>query len=194
MQFNDEQLSTLDIDWFFQIGDYPIHVASAGGQIPRIVKSSIEESNAMVKEVRQSKHNIYKPKDLIYNQDLKNILDFSDSNKNEYEIVLTALRNDEDYDRENIPDIYLKRYYIPPFSYYAIKGFISLDRNIDSVNDNEYHWVAKPSEPHALDYIPQQYVIPDRNISPEIIEELLNGIDNNNIDIVAFVDKLTANH
>lgn len=191
MEFSDEMLSTIDIDWFFQIGDYPIHVASAGGRIPRVVKSSIEDSNAMVKEVRQKKHDLYRPRELKYNQELKSILDFSEQNVSEYERVLQALRKDEDYVREEIPDIFLKRYYIPPFSYYAVKGFISLDRNIDGENENEYHWVAKPSETHALDYISQRYIIPDRRITPEIIEELLNGIDNNNINIVDFVDKLT---
>lgn len=191
MEFSDEMLSTIDIDCFFQIGDYPIHVASAGGKIPRIVKSSIEESNVMVKEVRQKKHDLYKSKELKFNQELKNILNFSEQNVSEYEKVLTALRKDEDYVREEIPDIFLKRYYIPPFSYYAVKGFISLDRNIDGDNEDEYHWVAKPLEPHALDYISQRYIIPDRRITPETIEELLNGIDNNNINIVDFVDKLT---
>ena len=191
MEFTDEQLSSLDIDWFFQIGDYPIHVASAGGNVPRIVKSSIEDSNALVKEVRQKRHDLYKPKEVIYNHELKNILDFSESNVYEYERVLMALRKDEDYVREEIPDIYLKRFYIPPFSYYALKGFISLDRNIDGENSNEYHWVAKPAVFHALDYIPRRYVVPTGMGTQERIEELLNGIENNNIDIVAFVDKLT---
>lgn len=191
MEFSDEMLSTIDIDWFFQIGDYPIHVASAGGKIPRIVKSSIEDSNAMVKEVRQKKHDLYKPKELKYNQELKNILNFSEQNVSEYKRVLIALRKDEDYVREEIPDIFLKRYYIPPFSYYAVKGFISLDRNIDGDNEDEYHWVAKPLDPHALDYISQRYIIPDKRITPETIEVLLNGIENNNINIVDFVDKLT---
>ena len=63
--------------------------------------------------------------------------------------------------------------------------------SIDGDNEDEYHWVAKPLEPHALDYISQRYIIPDRRITPETIEELLNGIDNNNINIVDFVDKLT---
>ena len=191
MEFNDEQLTTLDIDWFVQIGDYPIHVASAGGKIPRIVKSSIEDSNAMVKEVRQKKHDLYKPKELEYNRELENILNFSDSNVDEYEKVLIALRKDEDYVRDQIPELYLKRYYIPPFSYYAIKGFISLDRNLDSANEEEYHWVARPREFHPLDYIPRHYVIPNDRVTPERIEELINGIDNSSIDIVSFVDKLT---
>lgn len=191
MEFSDEQLATLDIDWFVQIGDYPIHVASAGGNIPRIVKSSIEDSNAMVKEVRQKKHDLYKPKELAYNKELVNILNFSESNVDEYERVLIALGKDEDYVRGGIPEIYLKRYYIPPFSYYAVKGFISLDRNIDSASEDEYHWVARPREFHPLDYIPRRYVIPNNRITPETIEELINNIDNNAIDIVAFVDKLT---
>lgn len=191
MEFNDEQLATLDIDWFVQIGDYPIHVASAGGKIPRIVKSSIEVSNAMVKEVRQKKHDLYKPKELEYNMELKNLLNFSESNLDVYKRVLIALRKDEDYVRDEIPEVYLKRYYIPPFSYYAMKGFISLDRNIDGENEDEYHWVARPREFHSLDYIPQHYVIPNDRVTSETIEELINGIDNNSIDIVAFVDKLT---
>ena len=191
MEFKDEQLTTLDIDWFVQIGDYPIHVASAGGNIPRIIKSSIEDSNAMVKEVRQKKHDLYKPKELEYNKELENILNFSDSNLDEYERVLIALRKDEDYVRDAISGLYLKRYYIPSFAYYAMKGFISLDRNIDSENANGYHWVAKPREFHSLDYILPRYVIPSDKISPKSIEELIAGIDNNSIDIVAFVDKLT---
>lgn len=191
MEFDDQQLVTLDIDWFVQIGDYPIHVASAGGDIPRIVKSSIEESNAMVKEVRQKKHDLYKPKDLEYNKELEKILNFSESNIDEYERVLIALHKDEDYVRDEIPRLYLKRYYIPPFSYYAAKGFISLDRNIDGTNEDEYHWVAKPREFRPLGYIPRRYVISSDKVTPERIEELINGIANNTINIVAFVDKLT---
>ena len=34
-------------------------------------------------------------------------------------------------------------------------------------------------------------VLPNSRITQERMEELLNGIENNDIDIVAFVDKLT---
>jgi len=190
MFFSDNELSTLDIDWFVKIGRYPFHIASAGGNVPVFVKESVEDSDRLLKSVRRKSNDKYGRKEINVNANLAAILRLNE-NIEDYKKVVSALGKDvyvEDMNEDEIIKIYLRKYYVPPFEYYAKKGFISLDRNINGPNPDTYHLVAMPIDMgeriEDFDSLTQIDCNDDDEVS------LLNELWSDNFDILSFIEKL----
>ncbi len=165
-----------DIDWFCIIDKYPIHVASAGGILPEIIKKE--------KKINQKNRKIIKNAseycDYKLNPKLKNIISKYINPKDESHIlaVLEALNL-----KSNKPiDTYIEKVYAHSFIEFAKKGFYSFDKsNINDPNDGKYHLVASPS----------------KLITNEIISELPNiqtddfNLQNESFDLIAFINRNT---
>ena len=123
----------VDRDCFLKINGLYIHYASNGGLLP----ISFVERNEQLGKIVKRMPDIYVCDDLIINPKLREILKIEDL-RDEYEIVLSALNITLGND---VINSYLEKLYIPAFSKFARKGFISFD----SDGDDKAFWVVRPS-------------------------------------------------
>lgn len=134
MKYPDSYLLSHDIDWFFQIENKYVHVASAGGLLPEFINDRVK--------LRNFQHHVF---NLPYI--------YSDE-----EIIVNKLFIQRLLE-ENSNDDYHVSYtqYIESFINFSRKGFISMDRTYisDSLSDH-YHIVCSPkriNHPLCLDGI-----------------------------------------
>lgn len=139
MKYLESYLLSKDIDWFFQINNSYVHVASAGGSLPASVNNR--------EKLRNIQHQVFNLPYLYSEEEVAVNMIFI-----QRLLGLNINNNQEQYFQ-----------YLQSFMIFARKGFISLDRTY--VNDpfsNHYHIVCAPrknkNELH-LDYIP--------NINPD---------------------------
>lgn len=139
MKYPESYLLSKDIDWFFQINNSYVHVASAGGSLPASVNNR--------EKLRNIQHQVFNLPYLYSEEEVAVNMIFI-----QRLLGLNINNNQEQYFQ-----------YLQSFMIFARKGFISLDRTY--VNDsfsNHYHIVCAPrknkNELH-LDYIP--------NINPD---------------------------
>lgn len=129
---------THDIDWFYIISGTPIHVASAGGELPLGIKS--------LKELRMCQRLIDElppEAEVILNK--RYVSQIIQKDYREFEGNLFPPKNDLNPDMDDTLSLAEKCYYNTFFSM-AQRGFYSFDRNIDVDGEDKelYHLVAKP--------------------------------------------------
>lgn len=116
MKHTNAYLLTRDIDWFFELNGKPVHVASAGGELPTVIND--RDKLREIQHVVSTLADINTTDDIYINPKLVNRL--RDNN--------IALDD-----------------YLQSFMEMAKKGFISVDRsNIGNPNDSMYHVVCVP--------------------------------------------------
>lgn len=117
MKLSNKYVESRDIDWFAVINGKYIHVASAGGNLPKKINDRMKliDEQAAVHKLPF----IYEKDEIVVNEEL--------------------LRKEKHL--ENIEA------YIESFVYMARKGFISFDRtNITDHTDSMYHIVCYPQD------------------------------------------------
>lgn len=133
MKLSKNYIQSKDIDWFCCIDDIYIHVASAGGELPDIVNDYNKLRG--IQEAASKLPDIYKDEEIEINDTFI---------RSELEKNIRQLRE---------KDIYYGNYdinkgvedYTSTFKIMARKGFTSYDRtHISELEDNHYHWVARP--------------------------------------------------
>lgn len=124
MIYSRSYLNNHDIDWFCKVGGFYIHVASAGGMLPKQVNDdeylrNVQHRVAMMPDV-------FKDDDIVYNE----------------QAISNVLRQDVEIGKTYGE---ARAQYIESFTAMARKGFVSLDRtNILELDDNCYHVVCYP--------------------------------------------------
>lgn len=135
-----------DIDWFCIINNIPVHIATAGGILPNIMKTKNNYKNnisngKIINSIKQSEI----PPTL--NPKLKEIL-FGNKTDNTNDYILSVLEifNLNIDDSNRLVDMYIEEIYAKSFIEFAQKGFCSFDKtNINDPYDGMYHLVAKPN-------------------------------------------------
>ena len=130
----------IDRDCFLQINGQYIHYASNGGLLPKQFVQKQKELYKLVKEAPD----VYSDNDLIVNPHLRSILDIEHL-KEQYEVVLSALKKKTNGD---VIESYIRNVYVPAFSKFARKGFISYDSN----GHDKAYWVVRPNERKRVDF------------------------------------------
>lgn len=136
---NNNYIKTHDIDWFYIISGKPIHVASAGGELPKGITSlkSLHEWQQKV-ELLSTKPNVVLNRDYIGKQVIQRDYEGLD-------ITLVPEENDLIKELDNYNLSMLEKLYYNTFVSMAMRGFYSFDRTFHAENGLEvYHLVAKP--------------------------------------------------
>lgn len=140
MKYRKEYLKTRDIDWFCNINNVWIHVASAGGNLPDIVNDSTKNRDIQFLVAQLP--------------DIHNIEDINVNEKN------LAQRFSQ---VENIEEA--RNNYLLTFVAMAKKGFVSFDRtNLSEQEDNHYHIVAWPKKIKPLNLLVPTFNIETFNL------------------------------
>ena len=117
MNYTEDYLRTHDIDVFFVLNGIPVHVATAGGLIPRQMRN--REKLRAVQSMVSSIDFVCNEEEVEYNE----------------RFLQQRFRQDEKARRD----------YLVSFTEMARKGFVSMDRtNWQESDDNHYHVVCKP--------------------------------------------------
>lgn len=117
MMYDTSYLQSKDIDWFFKCGSAYVHIASAGGYLPKEVNNR-EKLRAIQYKVSQLPY-LFSVQKIVVNEKLINQM------------------------LNNKPKSILA--YVESFVDMARRGFVSLDRtNIAEPSDNRYHIVCRP--------------------------------------------------
>ena len=126
MRYNKSYQLTRDIDWFFQLNNKPIHVASAGGKLP----NQINDRTQLQKQ-----------------QHLVSTL--SDIN------TIAEIRINHEFIKELCEKTMCEEdVYLESFISMAKKGFISMDKtHIDDPEETTYHVVCIPTNYYSGDEI-----------------------------------------
>lgn len=143
--FSEQEMLSLDIDWFVGIGCIYIHAASAGGMLPNVVMERKEETLETFSKIRKA-DNIFSDEQIEINPNLREILDI-DHHLEDYQYVFNTMHEEANFRNELAPiDEYINNVYAKSFKAMARKGFISFDRTLTD-EDGVYHWVARPLQP-----------------------------------------------
>lgn len=182
----------MDLDLFYSINGYPIHVASAGGYISLYYQNLEYDEYNLPKLVREIKPK-YTYDQLIINPVLRKIINFDDRIEEIMMIVEAIFSRNGNYNhtvapylrnRDSLFEFYIKKIYGTSFINMAKRGFLSFDRTDITVhNSNLFHWIAMPydyfNNPHSsIDAIPN-YEIKDffNYINDNMPFQLINLID-----------------
>ena len=145
MARSKEFLRCRDIDWAVKIGANYIHVASAGGDLPKIVEDKLFDI------WRELKNTEYVDSVVILNESYLN--------------EKFANLNELDYEERD----FRVKWYVLSFREMAKRGFYSFDRDIRTpIDDSKYRLVAKPER---MKVIPN-YNFPEINLlwTPEELD------------------------
>ena len=187
MEYTEMEMLNKDIDWFLQIQSRRIHVASAGGMLPYIIQREKDYNEERFRIISQLP-DLYADEELEVNPLLRTLLHI-DKLEEEYGLVLETL---------NIPlgndviDTYLSKLYVPAFSKFARKGFISFD-NTNFSKEGLYHWVVKPSKAILKEWNEGvELNLPVQIGNEEKLTALIRDIENgfNSIPLVELVNGL----
>lgn len=150
MKYNDAYIQSKDIDWFFNIGGINVHVASAGGDIPDLIRD-----RDTLREIQYRVFNlpyIFSSKEIVINADF----------------IINHLRVNNELP-EGMMDAYIES-----FVDFARKGFVSLDRtDINDLSSDVYHVVCLPPSINLNLSIPS---IPVFKGNPNLFAQLSSGI------------------
>lgn len=125
-----------DIDWFFSINNQFIHVASAGGLLPKQINDRDKLRNIQ-KKVFELPH-IYSPNEIIPNEPF----------------LFERFNNQDEIDN-----------YLTSFVEMAMKGFISMDRtNLENLDDNRYHIVCMPKRLEPIEGLQEIFKIEHKEL------------------------------
>lgn len=123
MKYSNNYMYSKDIDWFFSINNQFIHVASAGGLLPKQINDR-DKLRGIQKKVFELPY-IYSPNEISLNETF----------------LFERFNNREGIDN-----------YLISFVEMAMKGFISMDRtNLENLDDNRYHIVCMPKRPEPIE-------------------------------------------
>lgn len=170
MKYPESYLLSKDIDWFFQINNSYVHVASAGGSLPASVNNR--------EKLRNIQHQVFNLPYLYSEEEVAVNMIF----------IQQLLDLDINYNQEQ----YFQ--YLQSFMFFARKGFISLDRTY--VNDpfsNHYHIVCAPIKNKNglhLDYIPtiNPDGLPEGIFDYDIFDNnIINNTKFNDIQLLNFI-------
>ncbi len=147
MARSKEFLRNRDIDWAVQVGNNYIHVASAGGDLPKIVDANLFD---IWRELKDSQY-LCDRDDVVLNYEYLN---------EKFEDLRDISSEEKDFRFQ---------WYVCSFVEMARRGYYSFDRDIrTSFNENKYRLVASPGR------MEQQpvYNLPsiDINIKPEELD------------------------
>lgn len=118
MRYSEAYIQSKDIDWFCFINGIPVHVASAGGMLPKAIND--REKLRGIQHQVHALPNIFSDEEIIVNQQL-----------------LQQRFSDNEEARRN---------YLRSFLAMARKGFVSMDRTVvEDITNNHYHVVCMPS-------------------------------------------------
>lgn len=182
----------MDLDLFYSVNGYPIHVASAGGYISLYYQNMEYDEYNLPKLVREIKPK-YTFDQIIINPALREIINFDGRIEEVMMIIEAVFSRNGIYDHKVLPflgnrdslyDFYIKKIYGTSFINMAKRGFLSFDRtDITKHNSDLFHWIAMPydyfNNPHSpIDAIPS-YEIKDFSnyINNNIPFQLINLID-----------------
>ena len=141
---NTNYTRTHDIDWFYIISGKPIHVASAGGELPKGISSLrlLHEWQQKV-ELLPVSSEVVLNRDFIMQQVIQRDYEGFDVNLIPEE---NDLIEELDYFGLSMPE----KLYYNTFILMAMRGFYSFDRTFHTENGSEvYHLVAKPKNDDA---------------------------------------------
>lgn len=172
-----------DIDWFFKTSDdKPIHVASAGGLLPKVIKKDI--NCKILNQVRKIQVPLYD--ELIRSFDDKKhwleLLSKVDINKSSLHRVETQQAKFRSEKEANELFAHWQEEYLVSFCSMAKCGFLSFDRmNIEDCMDNRYQWIADGTSINLNDEINK--ILPEIKIGVEQLKnedadwiEMLNNL------------------
>lgn len=158
----------MDLDLFYSINGFPIHIASAGGYIPLYYQNLEYAAYNLPQHIREIKPR-YTSDQIIINPALREIIDF-DNKIEEIMMVIDAVFSRKGMyhyavapylqDINSLFEFYIKKIYGTSFINMAKRGFLSFDRTDITLQNSElFHWVAMPydysNNPHTiLDIIP----------------------------------------
>ena len=135
---NNNYTKTHDIDWFYSISGYPIHVASAGGRLPKGIRNL-----GMLRKLQIAIDALPERFDVELNRDyIRNTII-----EKEYSYFTPDLfpeNNDFDNNLGKYNLNFEETMYYNTFIYFALRGFYSFDRNLSEDKDEVYFWVARP--------------------------------------------------
>lgn len=181
---NNNYIITHDIDWFCIISGKPIHVASAGGNLPKSVKS-LKQLHDWQRKVGE----IHFRSEVELNRSYisQNIIQ-KDYNGFDYDYF--PQENDFIIELDNYGLNIIEKEYYNTFVEMAIRGFYSFDRNLHDEDNNTYHIVARTINPNRelLEMLKESGV-------PMIESSDINFDGNmeslNNIELVKLIDSIT---
>ncbi|MFD1015717.1 hypothetical protein [Winogradskyella rapida] len=116
MAYSIQEQHSRDLDWYFIDGNKkPIHVATGGGKLPKIIEENDEKNENLHAQILQLPI--------------------------QYEIEINPILNEfVNFENEELRELYLT-----DFNEMAGRGFISLDKsNLGNFEDGIYHIVAYP--------------------------------------------------
>lgn len=131
MKFSEHYIVSHDIDWFCYINKTPIHVASAGGKLPKKINDR--------EKLRRVQKDVFELPEIYSTDELK----FNDKRLHE-------MFGD---------DIEKRDKYLESFAHFARRGICSFDRCLDDATKAEsYFWVCMPPKLIETDIITLKYV------------------------------------
>lgn len=164
--YNTQYQYTHDIDWFFMIGNQPIHCASNGGRVPNIF-SAIELQNLQVEvEAIAPTHQFVLNHAVIERYVREHYRDVDE------ELLrrqgLPEMFKDIDFD-EDTP-VWMKAYSWS-FVKMAQRGFLSFDRNAET---GLYFLVASPADYNEFrgDVVRMMYKLPENEFPYDSIQSV----------------------
>lgn len=182
----------MDLDLFYSINGYPIHVASGGGYISLYYQNLEYDKYNLPKLVREIKPK-YTYEQLIINPALREIISFDNRISEIMMIIEAVFSRNNIYDHTVAPylrnedslfEFYIKKIYGTSFINMAKRGFLSFDKTDITIHNSDlFHWIAMPYDyfntPHSpINAIPR-YEIKDffNYINDNIPFQLINLID-----------------
>lgn len=182
----------MDLDLFYSVNGYPIHVASAGGYISLYYQNLEYDEYNLPKLVREIKPK-YTYDQIIINPALREIINFDDRIEEIMMIIEAVFSRNGIYDHIVVPylrnrdilfEFYIKKIYGTSFINMAKRGFLSFDRTDITIHSSDlFHWIAMPydyfNNPNSpIDAIPS-YEIKDffNYINDNIPFSLISLID-----------------
>lgn len=122
MAYSDFHIAALDFDWFIFGENINIHVASAGGRVPKIIQNNMKRNKANARDVAEMPF-IFVDSEIVVNETIKEgISEHMPSNYVE-KVCALMFPNAENRDF----DFYFKNIYCKSFIDMAKKGFYSFD-------------------------------------------------------------------
>lgn len=164
--YNTQYQYTHDIDWFFMIGNQPIHCASNGGRVPNIF-SAIELQNLQVEVEAIAPTHQFVLNHAVIERYVRDHYRYVDE-----ELLrrqgLPEMFKDIDFD-EDTP-VWMKAYSWS-FVKMAQRGFLSFDRNAET---GLYFLVASPADYNEFrgDVVRMMYKLPENEFPYDSIQSV----------------------
>ncbi len=179
--YNTQYQYTHDIDWFFFLGNTPVHCASNGGRVPNIYRAiDLQQLQVAIEAITPNSH--FKLNWEVINRNVsKHYRDVNEDFLNSK--GLSELVKDINYD-ENTP-IWVKAY-TWSFVKMAQRGFYSFDRDAES---GRYFLVASPERHNEMirDLGELIYTLPEEVFTSGNIQN--NNSLSDRINFVSLIEK-----